>query len=45
MFQEQVVTCFKDLVEEGRKYVERDARAAEEEEIVEEGVDGKEGEE
>ena len=44
-FQEQVVTCFKDLVEEGRKYVERDARAAEEEEIVEEGVDGKEEEE
>ena len=43
VFQEQVVSFLTDLVEEGRKYVERDARVDEEEdEIVEEGVDGKE---
>ena len=44
VFQEQVVSFFKDLAEEGRKYVERDARVDEEDVIVEEGVDGKEEE-
>ena len=38
MLQEQVVSFFKDLVEEGRKYVERDARADEAGDDIEEEV-------
>ena len=35
-----MMTFFKDLVEEGRKYVERDCREQEDDEIAEDGDEG-----